>query len=178
MYYHLQHGNFVLLQYKRMSKEGENWLYRPDGQFDRQHARMTALDEECESQPMAQYRLAAAPCFFKMCQVDSLAVDSLSPVGGMYVANKQAAMHLRSRAALGERNGTSFSFENVSGYMTTTLFTDLVAHGLIGTSGASSDLVYRVLEQSLEQRGAAVLGVLDDRRGKRPGWREAVQVDT
>ncbi|TCM41837.1 hypothetical protein EV648_111211 [Kribbella sp. VKM Ac-2568] len=172
IYYHVQRRSFALLQYKRMTAEGGEWIYRPDEHFARQQKRMRSVDQACAAGDHDEFRLNYAPSFFKLCKLESLDVDSLSMIPGMYLTREQADNHLAGPNARGPRNGLYFSYENVKSYLTGSLFTDLVAHGLIGTSGGSSRLLREAIAASLNQRGTAVVGILDDERGRRPGWKE------
>lgn len=172
LYYHVQRGAFVLVQYKRMTQENTRWLYRPDDNLHEQLQAMATLDKACEKLGATEFRLLPTPSFVKICRLETLDIDSLSMVPGMYLARKQVEAHLGDADATGPRGGRHFSFDNTRDYLTNSMFTELVAHGFLGTSGASTELVQREIEASLLRGGGAVVGVVSDPRGQRPGWRK------
>jgi hypothetical protein len=176
IYYHVQRRSFVTVQYKRMITEGGSWLYRSDSHLEKQIHDMRKLDDACVAAGTDRYRFTAAPSFLKICRLESLHVDDLSLIPGMYLTREHAEKHLADTRSDGERGGKYFSFENVDPYLTNTMFTDLVAYGLVGTSGASTTAVQQAIDASLNRRGAAVLGILDDQSGRRPGWMEEATI--
>ncbi|MEV0789750.1 hypothetical protein [Kribbella sp. NPDC050459] len=175
IYYNVQHHSYALLQYKRMTSESGEMRYRPDAHFDQQIARMRALDSDCMAQDGSQYRLSPTPSYLKICQLESMQLDKFSVVPGIYLAREQAEIHLNDRDARGDHGGRYFSFKNVQSYMTMSIFTDLLSLGLIGTSGASTEHIREIIDMSLTQRGAAVVGILNDRTMRRPGWKQPAQ---
>ena len=165
LYYHVQRRSFVLVQYKRMTREGSHWRYRVDDGFHKQLVAMRELDEKCLKAGSDQrFRLLATPSFVKVCRLDNLDIDSLSMVSGMCMPREQVEAHLA------RQDGASlFDYDNITDYMTSTLFAELVAHGYLGSSGKASDLVKHEISRCLNRTGSLVVGALSDESGRRPG---------
>ncbi|MGV9925207.1 hypothetical protein [Nocardia rhamnosiphila] len=169
LYYHVQRRCFVLVQYKRMVKAHAVWRYRVDEHFRDQLSKMRDLDSVCaKSADTGQFRLTAEPGFVKICKLESFDIDSLSSVSGMCMPRAQVEMHIKRFEESGE--SAVFSYETVKEYMTSTLFSQLVAYGYIGSSGVGTEIVAREIESALTRSGSAVVGVLDDPSGQRPSW--------
>ncbi|ANS29903.1 hypothetical protein R1CP_26275 [Rhodococcus opacus] len=168
IYYHEQRKSFVLVQYKRMKSETRSWIYRPDAQLHKQLDTMKSVDDCCSTEDSDEFRLFQTPSFVKICKLESLNLESRSLVPGMYLAREQVEQHIRA-GTKGPGGGTYFSFENAPNYLTNTLFTDLVAQGLIGSRGTDTDFIRDQIASSLEQTGSTVVGVLSDEKDRRPG---------
>lgn len=166
IYYHVQRHSFVLVQYKRMIREGSAWRYRADEHFRSQLATMRGLDERCVQAGPGAFRLLATPSFVKICRLEDLDIDSLSMVSGMCMPRAQVDAHL-------ERTDgpTSFDYDTTRDYLTSTLFATLVAYGYLGTSGRASDLVEREIDNALNRTGSVLVGAFSDTSGRRPTWR-------
>lgn len=79
VYFVHEYRSFVLLQYKRVRREGRNLLLRLDTQLDKESARMRTIETRFGggTQPATDllgYRLACAVCFFKLCETEQPAV--------------------------------------------------------------------------------------------------------
>jgi hypothetical protein len=155
LYYVHRTNSFVFVQYKMLTLDSGQWIYRPDPQFDAERARMGDIQSAHDGDVVdhsvaADYRFASAVTYFKFCKRNSTVFDSddsrLMP--GYYVPDAfldpYLATYTGSRGArviqaetLGERSLHGSTFAR------------LVAAGLIGTRGATSAEISRVLEGSL-----------------------------
>ncbi|MGK5673349.1 hypothetical protein ACSNOB_10985 [Micromonospora sp. URMC 106] len=151
IYYHQQRRSFVLVQYKRMVPDGSSWRCRVDDHFRQQPDVMRTLDKKCgQGEPGGDYRMVPTPSFVKICQLDTLDVNSTSMISGMCMPREQVEKHLERPDA-----PKYLDFHTVRDYLTSTLFAQLVALGCVGTSGSATTLVAREIELSL-QRGKSV----------------------
>jgi hypothetical protein len=167
IYYHEQRRSLVLVQYKRMVPDGSSWRYRVDEDFLKQLDRMRALDEGCLREGSGgEYRMVPTPSFVKICQVDTLDIDSISMISGMCMPREQVENHLNR-----PDSPKYFDFHTTRDYLTSTLFGQLVALGAFGTRGTATDLVAREIELSLRQGKSVTAGVYSDELGRRPSWR-------
>lgn len=167
IYYHVQRRSFVLVQYKRMIREGGKWRYRVDDHFRDQLNVMRDLDDRCRAAGGdGRFRLLPTPSFVKICRLDNLDIDSLSMVSGICMPREQVDGYLVRPDSPGV-----LDYDIVRDYMTSTLFAQLVANGYVGTSGASSDLVKQEIDSALNRRGAVVVGAFSNTSGRRPSWR-------
>jgi hypothetical protein len=167
IYYHVQRRSFVLVQYKRMIREGRTWRYRVDDDFRSQLKVMRELDDRCRrTDDDGRFRLVPTPSFVKVCRLDDLDIDSLSMVSGMCMPREQVEAHLAR-----PNTPQTFEYDAVRDYMTSTLFALLIANGYFGTSGASSELVKKEIDSALNRRGSVLVGAFSDTSGQRPSWR-------
>jgi hypothetical protein len=167
IYYHVQRRSFVLVQYKRMIREGGTWRCRVNDDFRSQLRAMRDLDERCRKvDDDGRFRLLRTPSFVKICRLDDLDIDSLSMVSGMCLPREQAEAHLARPDA-----PRAFDYDNVRDYMTSTLFATLVANGYLGTGGAASDFVKQEIDNALNRRRSVLVGKFSDPSGRRPSWR-------
>ena len=169
IYYHVQRRSFVLVQYKRMVREGSTWRYRVNDHFRNQLKVMRDLDDQCRrAGDDGRFRLLSTPSFVKICRLDDLDIDSLSTVSGMCMPREQVEAHLSRPNA-----PQVFEYGIVRDYMTSTLFALLVANGYLGTSGASSNHVKQEIDNALNRRGSVLVGAFSDTSGQRPSWRSS-----
>ncbi|MEV5766015.1 hypothetical protein AB0L34_15800 [Micromonospora sp. NPDC052213] len=168
IYYHQQRRSFVLVQYKRMVSHGASWRCRVDDHFRQQLDVMRALDDKCgQGEPGGDYRMVPTPSFVKICQLDTLDVDSTSMISGMCMPRQQVEKHLERPDA-----PNYLDFHTVRDYLTSTLFAQLVALGCVGTTGSATEIVAQEIELSLQQRKSVSIGVFSDESGRRPSsWR-------
>ncbi|MFC5748819.1 hypothetical protein [Actinomadura rugatobispora] len=174
LYYNELHACFVLVQYKRLVKDGRHFYYPGENALDQQLTRLRAIDDECPpGDAVADIRLHAQPSFFKFCEPSRLNQDSIDMLKGVYLARP----HFERIFAGGEGvpGGSRYRLGKgeVPRHLNTTAFTMLLAHGWIGSCGTGSDFVREQARLSLSTRGSLVFGL---HRGLRPpgnsstGW--------
>ncbi|MER6527644.1 hypothetical protein [Streptomyces sp. NPDC001508] len=152
IYFHETRNSFVLVQYKRMSRQGNSeWKFYPngDGNLQDQLERMRAIDAECAklSQGSDDYRLNAQPSWLKLCHADSILPDARTLTPGMYLTREHFDQIYTKANLPGQVR--AFSRKTVERYFDNTEFTELVAGGWIGSSGYGSSGVQKQLEASL-----------------------------
>ena len=140
----------ILLQYKRMMREGTDYVYRIDGQFDREISRMSALLTQFQNSPSS--RLRQDPFYLKFCpsnQVDALS-DQLSLSKGITVPLECFLEARESGRLSGVRGGTVVTYDNMPRRLNNALFIDLANKGWIGSDEKGThflvDLVLDILD--------------------------------
>ena len=168
VYWNENEGSFVLVQYKKMQREnGEdaedtNYLaYRPDNNLESELERMRRVDVMC-LKSVRDFRLSAAACWLKLCDPQPRLRDPSELIRGMYLAREHFEKLLET--CRGPRGGVRLSYENVSRYLSNTIFIELVRDGWIGSSGVGTQQVRELIRESIETRHAVLFGVQSDPR--------------
>ncbi|WP_066883469.1 hypothetical protein [Carbonactinospora thermoautotrophica] len=145
IYYHVQRQSFVLVQYKEITPDGNDWSYYPstDRDLDSQLQRMHAVDEACRKsiKKPNDYRLSETPCWLKLCRANGYIPRTSELILGMYLP------HDFFRQLRGEDIGW-FGYKTVPRYLDNTAFTQLVCDGWIGSAGTGDDLVREQIDAS------------------------------
>jgi hypothetical protein len=160
VYFHEEQQSFVLVQYKKLTRPTRDSkseaVYRPDGSLDDEIRRMEGIDEMCREAGGA-YRLLPRPCWFKLCDASHTTRDPSRLIPGMYLPLEYFS---ELRATLkGPRGGTVLSWENVSRWVSNSMFVDLVQGGWTGSRGTATDEIKRLVRESIQTGHAVVLGV-------------------
>lgn len=144
IYVNHAYRSFVMVQYKRMTrKKGQDWEFRPDGQFDEELMRMQSLvgvwpEGATINQPF-EYRLHTGPFYFKFVPATVQDAFSTKPLSGMYLPLDYWQILENSPDLTGPRGGKRVTFNNVGRHMTTTDFVRLMQRGWIGSHIALFD---------------------------------------
>lgn len=160
LYFNETFKSFVLIQYKRLTKERPGAIpskvcYRPDQHLARELERMRVVDELYGSSG-GDFRLFGQACWVKLCNSTARVEDSMELVKGMYLAREHFVELLDK--CKGPRGGTRLGYDNVSRYINNTMFTQLVKDGWIGTRDTGTAELEKVVVTVLESRRALVLG--------------------
>ncbi len=162
IYRHVEADTFVLVQYKRMIKEGGDWWYRPDPQLGKELAQMRLVDSESDPGrgpvPPASWRLHPRACFVKLVAPPKT-FDPTSDrlLSGIYLPLAYLEELLVHESTLGPKGGRRLGYSNVDRYMTTGLFTTLVREGWVGSRGITTKAIRALVEASLERDRSVVL---------------------
>jgi hypothetical protein len=166
IYHHVDRDSFILVQYKKMERNGQQWAYRPDEHLRDQLMRMREVEQACadaEVQPPVDYRLSTQPCWIKLCKADPSVPSDGSLIGGMYLSREHFEwLDQHPTLAVGPRGGSLFGFHNVPRYFGNTTFLQHVKDGWIGTRGTGSDLVRRQIEESQAGGRSVVFAALEE----------------
>ena len=166
LYFHEEFDAWTLIQYKSMDRPSDapdrSAVFRPDANFDRELARMSAfrsatVDSWRVSDGRAAYRLSGDGFFFKLCSRVQLEVLSESLLPGMYLPREFVEATLVDPAALGPRGGRIITFENAGRHLSNTLFADLLRDGWIGTRGIASAQIAETVRLLLSGGRAVVI---------------------
>jgi hypothetical protein len=177
IYRHLSSDTFVLVQYKKMSRNAKgSWGYRPDAQLNAELERMRKVDES-DVGPMEDpktWRLFPKGCFVKLVRPpEYLDPSSDRLLRGIYLPVPYLDELLEHGTALGPRGGQWLGYDTIDRYMTTTLFVSLVREGWIGTRGVATRAIEGLVGAAVG-RGDSVMIAEEigdqtgfDRRGRR-----------
>ena len=159
--YYSQHFElFVLVQYKLMRKEGQQMVYRPDPQLNKELSRMDEFYnryiQSAEIKSHNAYRLNSDGFFLKLVPNRGVAPASGELIKGMYLTREYAKFLLGANAIKGDRGGTVITFDDTTRYLTNTQFTQAVNGGWVGTRGIHSSILKELIKQYYET-GRAVL---------------------
>ncbi len=150
LYYHVGRDSFVLVQYKRMWRDGRV-AYVADRDFEAQLAKLRSLDAaspdrssegaDAEVNTVEQFRLNGETGYVKFVDPTRLGTDD-DITSGLCMTAEQVTRYLGK----GQRK---FSTDSIPDYMTATTFAELVARGLIGSTRDASSRVRDVLKRLL-----------------------------
>lgn len=175
IYYNATFQSYVMVQYKRMVREGtaasgrSRLVYRPtsDGSLLQEIERMGAYNEvavssQIDSEELSvkdprRYRLHTGLCYLKFCEPD---LDFRNPQlsKGMYLPLDHYCVLSESPLFLrGERGGGVVTYDTVDRYMDSTQFIHLVAEGWIGSSGIATRSLTETIQSLLARHHSVFL---------------------
>jgi len=142
-------NSFVLVQYKTFRREGEHsshLVYRPDAPFEAELRRMRRIKAGPKVASDVGFRLHPGCCFLKICKpVTSLGHDPRELVSGMYLPVEYYDLLAESDIVKGPRGGIALTYETVPRYLSNALFVLLVRGGWIGSRGASTRRLTKIV---------------------------------
>lgn len=179
--YSTLYDNFLLLQYKRMSRNGDGWFYgiSPSSNLHQQLQRMNAFQAATSSSaPLSpslwSYRLNEVPFYFKFCEEVRPTARDASLVPGITMSADHLGEFLRLPEAKPKGSGLSIGYKNCPRYLSNTEFVQLAQAGWIGAGRQSTALMKEVLTANAEGGRAAMLAVVDvpeQQSAAERGWR-------
>jgi len=164
VYYHHIFRSFVMVQYKRMTDIGGSGepSYRPtEKSYQREVERMRAFSEanwdrdQRESRP-EDYRLHDGAFYFKFCSSVLFAPLATTMLPGMYFPLDYWGILESSGSIRGPKGGTVITPSNTGRHLSTTIFTDLVKHGFVGTRLNVSRSLEETIRTLLEGRHSVI----------------------
>ncbi|MGN7969911.1 hypothetical protein [Microbacterium sp. 22296] len=161
IYYNHPIGSFILVQYKMMEAGSGGWVYRPDRQFDAERQRLRSVQlahdrARTSSTGVTNYRFSESVAYFKFCKRDgAFSSDETRLMPGYYVADDFLELYLDEfRTPRGVRLVTEARLADRALYGAG--FARMVAAGLVGTRGSTSEEINRVVAESLSGNRAVV----------------------
>ncbi len=153
IYFNTYYSALVMIQYKRMQEESEEWVYRPDKQFDEEFGRMKKFLERLGSHGFdskQSYRMNENPFYFKFCQSKiEVDLDENTMIPGMYLPIDYIGQILEDEHSRGRRGGKVINYNNALRYLSNTKFIELVEDSWIGTVPKDSEIIVELIEASL-----------------------------
>ena len=149
-------GNIVMVQYKMLEEEKQrdgfnDWLFRPDSQFQVEVARMQI---PATQRAMMDYRLNSSPFFFKF--VKRRLIGS-SPTSFL-VSLDHLKQILASPEAQGPRGGVRVSYDTLDGtYLRQNDMISLISSGYIGTHRTQTKALAPIIDRVSRGNRALVL---------------------
>lgn len=167
------YDSFLLLQYKKMDRDGTSWSYHvsPSSNIHQQLHRMNAFRSAAATvtpvpATLWSYRLNDGPFYFKFCEQFRPDARDESLVPGITMSEA----HLREFLALPEAKGLSggmfVGYGNCPRYLNNTEFIQLARVGWIGAGPQSISLLKQVLEANAKGGRSAMLAVIDTPKKK------------
>lgn len=162
---------FILVQYKRMVDGADGLHYRPDSQLDLEIERFEALGLlDSPATSVAEVRLSAAPFYIKLVEPDITRPEGNHLAKGMYFPLELFQLLRTSPLTRGPRGGVLIGWHTAQRYITNTQFVALVQESWIGTRGAASDAIERIIHDSLSG-GRSLVVVSDESDRDKAGGR-------
>ena len=168
VYYHVQRGSFVHVQYKRMKRvsdesPGQTWAYDEDRHIAKQMSSLQALDQGLATNTSLEYRLSPETGYFKFTKMDDYSQGDAALVPGQYMSAGLLDLTRRSRGGKLGRLRTDAGLP----YLTNTLFAELVGYGLIGSRGADHKDVAELIAGLAEGKESVVIGIHSEEKPTR-----------
>lgn len=159
--YHHTYRSYVLIQYKRMTKDGDSLTYRPvDNSYSSEIQRMESFEKfTSETKPncISDFRLNNEFFYFKLCPAKIKEPLSTKMIPGMYLPLSYWKLLLSSIETSGSRGGKLLSYDNVKRYINNTLFTDLVQNGWVGSQVSNTKLITEQIQNSITGNKSVIL---------------------
>ncbi len=160
--------NFLLLQYKRMSKRNNGWVYQisPSSNLYNQLSSMTSFRSAVASQPSSpptlwSYRLNDNPFYFKFCEQFRPDARDDSLIHGITMCEAHLREFLDLPESRGPKGGLSVGYHNCPRYLNNTEFIQLSRVGWIGAGMQALSLLQKVLKANRKGGRAAMFAVID-----------------
>lgn len=160
IYHHVEADTLVLVQYKRMKKDGAGeWFYRPDKQLEKELERMRRVDAAIAKDDTAQtWRLHPRGCLLKLVrQPNEFDPGSDRLLQGIYLPLEYLDELLADSCTLTERGARRLGYNTIDRYLTNDLFVSLVRQGWIGTRGATTRAVSAIIDAAVNAGRSVVL---------------------
>jgi hypothetical protein len=161
LYYHHHFSSFVMVQYKRMLKESQEFVFRPDNQCVKEIRRMKTFENEhIESrqiQGLEDYRLNSGIFFLKLCPAISFEPLSSELIKGMYLPLEYWDILEIASSTKSSQGRVKITFNNVGRHMNSTLFVQLLQSGWIGSRIKRTQVLSQLIKQLLEEGNSVVL---------------------
>ena len=155
---------FVLVQYKVMEKEKDNFIFRlPNPQLSEEIARMNSILNSLKltegNKLVNDYRISEKPFFIKICPRLEFTPDNVGLCSGMYIPLDYIKLLQNDKCIEGKRGGKGITFNNVGRYFDNTAFKTIIEGGWIGTNQNQSLLLKEIIKDILQNGKTAVLAI-------------------
>jgi hypothetical protein len=155
---------FIMVQYKVMEKEHDQFLFRiPNAQLtaeiERMDSIMSSVKSLANSGDIKDFRISSNPFFIKICPRIEFDPDNVGLSSGMYIPFEYLKLLQLDESTKGDRGGKSITYENVGRYFDNTAFKTLIEGGWIGTNMTQSAILQDVIRNILENGKTAVLAI-------------------
>lgn len=158
IYFRAHFPGFVLVQYKRMRRQGpgdnSSYGYRPDAQLAEEIRRMRNTLAAIPAEPPAgasdpaAWRLHSQPHYIKLVQEGRARPPGGDLIKGMYFPLDLFELLLGSTAVRGPGKTRPLNWDNVGGrYLTNTTFLSLLQGGWIGSAGLATDHLQSIVSE-------------------------------
>ena len=143
-----------------MREEGDKMVYRPDTQLHKELALMDRFSTEFRNTAAIQdhesFRLNDDGFMIKLVPQKGLKPATGELIKGMYIHREYLHFLLGPNGPRGPNQGSLFTFETSPRYLTNSQFISYLNEGWIGTRGAHTTQIRKML-QSLYETGRALV---------------------
>lgn len=151
--YHHTYKSYIFIQYKRMVKEKDLYIYRPSdpsyvAEIERMHSFRNSLKPNFE-QSLESYRLNNGLFYFKLCPARMENSKSDRMVNGMYIPLELWDILLEDKCTNGPKGGKQLSFKNTGRYFSNSQFINLAQNGWIGSKIEDSNTITDLIMSSI-----------------------------
>lgn len=163
--YHHTYKSYIFIQYKRMVKENDLYIYRPlDSSYSLEIKRMHSFTNTLNSnsgQSLVSYRLNRELFYFKLCPARIENYKSDRMVNGMYIPLELWDILLRDKCTDGPKGGKQLSFKNTGRYFSNSQFINLAQNGWIGSRIEDSDKITEIIMSSIKSDNSLTIAKFD-----------------
>ena len=176
IYYNETFKCFLMVQYKAMEKEGDEFVFRfPNDQLTDEIGRMdsvlSALSTVADDRQADGYRLSENPFFLKICPRIVFNPDNVGLSTGMYLPLDYWRRISEHPNLVGPRGGRRLSYRNVRRYFDNSEFVSIASGGWVGTNAQQSSLLSTAIRETVQSGRVAVIAInqeLDDQHRRQP----------
>lgn len=152
--YHHTYKSYIFIQYKRMAKEKDVYIYRPtDSTYKSEIERMTSfmktLNADSGHRNMKNYRFNQDLFYFKLCPARIENPNSGRMISGMYLPLELWNLLLEDNCSNGPKGGKQLTFENTGRYFNNSQFINLAQNGWIGSRIENFEKVTDIIMSSI-----------------------------
>jgi hypothetical protein len=160
LYYNMQYNAYVLVQYKRLSKERGGWVFRPDGKFDDELGRMRDIAAPGEdSGDPDDHRFGENFSFVKFCQPSITSPFNGEMAAGYYLPLDYLDKLTAAGRFAGPRGGVVIDRAAAGRHLVNSTMVPLVADAWVGTRGLATAAVQEVIQRSLAAGNSLIVAV-------------------
>lgn len=155
--YNATHQAFIMIQYKRMKKEGEEQIYRIDGQLEKEISRMEAARARMLCSPSS--RLNQDPFYLRFCwqKQDIECQSRIELLKGMNLPLSCFQFYRTNKLFKTDRGAEVVRKENIDRYLDNTCFIDLFKDGWIGSSVSNSGFLAQYAQAALDSNTSVLV---------------------
>ncbi|MFT5702340.1 MAG: hypothetical protein ACI8ZB_005257 [Desulforhopalus sp.] len=159
--YHHKFKSYLLIQYKRMTKDGDTLSYRPnDKSYKSEISRMVKFQEKEVKDKQGyidDYRLNNEFYYFKLCPAQITNPLSTEMIKGMYFPLSFWQILLKAKETEGVRTGRIINYKNTHRYINNTLFVELVQNGWLGSKLDRTELITSQITSAIKGKRSVIL---------------------
>lgn len=164
--YHHTFQSYILIQYKRMKKEKDVYVYRPtDSSYKSEIKRMNAFEKTLNhnfDSSIKNYRLNNELFYFKLCQAKIENMNSNRMVSGMYIPLDLWKIILDDKCSDGPNGGKLLTYQNTGRYLNNTHFINLAQNGWIGSKIDDFNKITEIVMSSIDSDNSLILAEFED----------------
>jgi hypothetical protein len=160
--YHHTFQSYIFIQYKRMIKEKELYVYRPTdstykSEIERMNSFMKTINSDSSNKDLKNYRFNKELFYFKLCPAKIEKSNSNRMVSGMYLPLELWRILLEDDCTNGPKGGKLLSFNNTGRYFNNSQFINLAQNGWIGSKIEDFENVTNIIMSSINSNNSLTL---------------------